>query len=201
MKLTFDKGTIQIKGYIRVPNSIWDDRSKTFRAMALYYRDTIDFLKASGFDFEDDVLNLLPCPELQSSVVLRDYQNQALDVWIANGNRGIIVLAARRTASIVQMPAKSGSYDVADHGCAGGQTASRAAALIGPTRQAWGFMGQRTRRRCWPEVKAGRCDGNALRDLAASWPAPPQDYWRHRVPSSVVRLLGTDCYLFLRAAQ
>jgi len=61
--------------------------------MALYYRDIIDFLKASGSDFTDDVLDLISCPELQSSVVLRDYQNQALDAWTANGNRGIIVLA------------------------------------------------------------------------------------------------------------
>jgi hypothetical protein len=87
LKLTFDRGTIQIQGDVRAPNSTWDERSKTYRAMALYYRDIIDFLKASGFEFRDDVLNLLPCPELQSSVVLRDYQNQALDAWIANGNR------------------------------------------------------------------------------------------------------------------
>ena len=64
MLLTFDKGTIQIQGDVRVPNSTWDDRTKTFRAMALYYWDIIDFLKRSGFDFEDDVFNLLPCPEL-----------------------------------------------------------------------------------------------------------------------------------------
>jgi len=60
--------------------------------LALHYRDIIDFLNTSGFDFRDDVLDLLPCPELQSSVVLRDYQNQALEAWRANGNRGIIVL-------------------------------------------------------------------------------------------------------------
>jgi len=72
MKLTFDKGTIQIQGGVRVPNSTWDERSKTFRAMALYYKDIIDFLKASGLDFRDEVLNLLPCPELKSMVVLRD---------------------------------------------------------------------------------------------------------------------------------
>jgi hypothetical protein len=35
MKLTFDKGTIQIQGDVRVPNSTWDERSKTYRAMAL----------------------------------------------------------------------------------------------------------------------------------------------------------------------
>ena len=88
MKLTFDKGTIQIQGDVRVPNSTWDERSKTFRAMALYYRDIIDFLKASGFEFRDDVLNLLPCPELQSSVVLRDYQNQALDAALGYHDTG-----------------------------------------------------------------------------------------------------------------
>ena len=43
MKLTFDKGTIQIQGDVRVPNSTWDERSKTYRAMALYYRDILDF--------------------------------------------------------------------------------------------------------------------------------------------------------------
>ena len=107
MKLTFDKGTIQIQGDIRVPNSTWDDRTKTFRAMALYYRDIIDFLQKSGFDFRDDVLNLLPCPELQSSVVLRDYQNQALDAWTANGNRGIIVLATGSGKTVIGIKAIS----------------------------------------------------------------------------------------------
>ncbi|MEI6104197.1 MAG: hypothetical protein WCP70_09655 [Methanothrix sp.] len=43
-------------------------------------------------------------------------------------------------------------------------------------------------------VNAGRCDGSALRDLAACWPAPPQDYCaasvsRRRVSGS----LREDC--------
>jgi len=107
MKLTFDKGTIQIQGDVRVPNSTWDERSKTFRAMALQYRDIIDFLNTSGFDFRDDVLDLLPCPELQSNVVLRDYQNQALEAWIANGNRGIIVLPTGSGKTLVGIKAIS----------------------------------------------------------------------------------------------
>ena len=107
MKLTFDKGTIQIQGDVRVPNSTWDERSKTFRAMALQYRDIIDFLNTSGFDFRDDVLDLLPCPELQSNVVLRDYQNQALDAWTANGNRGIIVLPTGSGKTLVGIKAIS----------------------------------------------------------------------------------------------
>ena len=107
MKLTFDKGTIQIQGDVRVPNSTWDERSKTFRAMALHYRDIIDFLNTSCFDFRDDVLDLLPCPELGSSVVLRDYQNQALDAWTANGKRGIIVLPTGSGKTLVGIKAIS----------------------------------------------------------------------------------------------
>jgi len=107
MKLTFDKGTIQIQGDIRVPNSTWDERSKTYRAMALYYRDIIDFLKTSGFDFSDDVLDLVPCPELQSNVILRDYQKQALDAWMANGSRGIVVLPTGSGKTILGIKAIS----------------------------------------------------------------------------------------------
>ena len=63
MQLTFDKGTIRIQENVRVPNSTWDERSKAYRALALYYQDIIAFLNSSGFDFQDEVLDLLPCPE------------------------------------------------------------------------------------------------------------------------------------------
>jgi superfamily II DNA or RNA helicase len=105
MDLTFDHGTILAKGDIRVPNSTWDERSRSFRAMALYYRDIIDFLKTSGFDFRDDVLDLVPCPELQTSVVLRDYQKQALDAWIANDKHGIVVLPTGSGKTVVGIKA------------------------------------------------------------------------------------------------
>ena len=92
MELAFSRGTIIIRGDIRVPNSTWDERSRTFRAVALHYRDIIDYLKTSGMDFKDNVLDLIPCPELQTGVILRDYQQQALEAWIEGGRRGVIVL-------------------------------------------------------------------------------------------------------------
>ena len=107
MDLTFDHGTILAKGGIRVPNSTWDERSRSFRAMALYYKDIIDFLKTSGFDFKDSALDLVPCPELQSSVVLRDYQTKALDAWIVNDKRGIIVLPTGSGKTVVGIKAIS----------------------------------------------------------------------------------------------
>ena len=53
------------------------------------------------------VLDLVPCPELQSSVVLRDYQKQALDAWIANDKRGIIVLPTGSGKTVVGIKAIS----------------------------------------------------------------------------------------------
>jgi superfamily II DNA or RNA helicase len=107
MELTFDRGTILVRGDIRVPNSTWDERSKAFLAMALHYRDFIDFLKTSAFDFKDKVLDLVPCSELQSSIVLRTYQNQALDAWKANGYRGVIVLPTGSGKTLIGMKAIS----------------------------------------------------------------------------------------------
>ncbi|MCJ7445919.1 MAG: DEAD/DEAH box helicase family protein [Methanotrichaceae archaeon] len=107
MELTFDRGTILVRGDVRVPNSIWDERSRAFRAPASYYKDIIDFLKTSGFDFKDDVLNLIPCPELQSNIVLRNYQKQAIDAWIASGKRGIVVLPTGSGKTIIGIKAIS----------------------------------------------------------------------------------------------
>lgn len=92
MELAFSRGTIIIRGDIRIPNSTWDERSRTFRSMALNYRDIIDYLKVSDMDFKDNVLDLIPCPDLRTGVVLRDYQQQALEAWEAGGRRGVIVL-------------------------------------------------------------------------------------------------------------
>jgi superfamily II DNA or RNA helicase len=92
MELTFNRGTITVHGDVRIPNTTWDERSKTFKAMALYYKDIIDYLNNSGIGFTDNVLDLLPCPELQSKIILRDYQKQTLDAWILNDKRGVLVL-------------------------------------------------------------------------------------------------------------
>lgn len=75
--------------------------------MAIYYRDIIDYLEASGLDFSDHVLNLLPCPELHGRFVLRDYQKQAMDAWAAAGNRGVVVLPTGSGKTIVGIKAIS----------------------------------------------------------------------------------------------
>src|SRR5512136_1761204 len=107
MKLTFDRGTILVRGDVRVPNSSWDERSRSYRALALYYRDIIDFLTLSGLNFQDEVLDLIPCPELQSDITLRDYQKQAVDAWVANDKRGIIVLPTGSGKTVIGIQAIS----------------------------------------------------------------------------------------------
>jgi superfamily II DNA or RNA helicase len=107
MELTFSRGTILIRGDVRIPNSIWDERSKRFRAMALHYRDITDYLKNSGIGYTDNVLDLIPCPELQSTITLRDYQKQALDVWILNNKRGVIVLPTGSGKTVIGINAIS----------------------------------------------------------------------------------------------
>jgi superfamily II DNA or RNA helicase len=49
----------------------------------------------------------MPCPKLQSSVVLRDYQKQAMDAWIANDNRGVVVLPTGSGKTIIGIKAIS----------------------------------------------------------------------------------------------
>src|SRR3972149_4362598 len=107
MELSFNRGTILVRGDVRIPNSTWDERSKTFRAMALHYRDITDYLKNSGICYSDNVLDLLPCPELQSSITLRDYQKQSLDAWILNSKRGVIVLPTGSGKTVIGINAIS----------------------------------------------------------------------------------------------
>jgi superfamily II DNA or RNA helicase len=107
MELTFNRGTIIIRGDVRIPNSIWDERSRAFRAMALHYRDIIEYLKNSGINYTDNVLDLVLCPELQSSITLRDYQKQALDAWISNSKRGVIVLPTGSGKTVIGIEAIS----------------------------------------------------------------------------------------------
>ncbi len=107
MELTFNRGTIIVKGDVRIPNSTWDERSRAFRAMALHYRDIIDYLKNSGISYTDNVLDLLPCPELNSYIILRDYQKRALDAWVASGKRGVIVLPTGSGKTVIGIEAIS----------------------------------------------------------------------------------------------
>ena len=95
LSISFDRGTILIRGPLQIPNSSYDERSKCFRAQALHYTGIKSYLEQSLLDFNDQVENLVPCPELRrsrSSSNLRGYQQKALKTWEDSGRRGVIVL-------------------------------------------------------------------------------------------------------------
>jgi superfamily II DNA or RNA helicase len=69
--------------------------------------DIVDYLNNSKIGFTDNVLDLIPCPELQSNIILRDYQQQALDAWILNSKRGVIVLPTGSGKTVIGINAIS----------------------------------------------------------------------------------------------
>jgi superfamily II DNA or RNA helicase len=109
MELSFNQGTIVVRGNVRIPNTSWDERSKTFRAMALHYKDIVDYLNNSCIDFIDTVFDLFPCPEfqIQNNIILRDYQKKAIDEWSKNSKRGVLVLPTGSGKTIIGIEAIS----------------------------------------------------------------------------------------------
>ncbi len=106
-QLQYDKGTIIIRGNVRVPNSSWDSRVEAFRTLGLHYPEILRFLNASKLDFIDNVLDLPPCPQLEGKTVLRAYQQQAFKTWLNAGKRGIIVLPTGAGKTVVGLAAIS----------------------------------------------------------------------------------------------
>ncbi|MDQ4066834.1 MAG: DEAD/DEAH box helicase family protein, partial [Thermoproteota archaeon] len=95
--LTYDKGTIVIRGLAHIPFAILDPRTNVLRALALHYSNIIDYLKQSGIEYSDHVLSeetmmLSMSLSSSSSLSLRDYQQRALDNWLRAGLRGCLVL-------------------------------------------------------------------------------------------------------------
>ena len=106
-RLAYDKGTILVYGNVRVPGSVWDARAGAYRAPAYLYRDIMEYCKSSGFTFRDDVLNLVPCQELEMRTVLRDYQERAVSAWDRAGRWGVVVLPTGAGKTHVAMKAIS----------------------------------------------------------------------------------------------
>lgn len=92
IELSYHRGTILIKGNIRLPYATWDMRVNCYRAQAMYYREIVEYLNRSKIEYIDKVLDLTPCENLIARFQLRDYQENALNAWLCAGKRGTIVL-------------------------------------------------------------------------------------------------------------
>jgi superfamily II DNA or RNA helicase len=92
MRLVFDRGTIAVEGNESpVPHTTWDEQTNTDRTLGFRYREIRDHLDTSGIEYEDDVLDLIPSPDLANEIELRGYQQQALNRWLSE-RRGVVVL-------------------------------------------------------------------------------------------------------------
>ena len=103
--ISFDKGSLILKGDVRVPHSFWDNRTKSFRSQGLYYRDIIEYLNQSKILIDDNVQQLIPSPNFKSNISLRGYQNKALQNWIKAGKKGTIVLPTGSGKTIIAIKA------------------------------------------------------------------------------------------------
>jgi superfamily II DNA or RNA helicase len=103
--LSFNMGSLLIRGEVRVPYVVWDERVKAFRAQALYYREIIEYLERSKLPFRDYVQDPPPSPDLICTVRLRSYQQRALDAWSEAGKRGVVVLPTGAGKTIVALKA------------------------------------------------------------------------------------------------
>ncbi|MGD0329595.1 MAG: DEAD/DEAH box helicase family protein [Nitrososphaeria archaeon] len=103
--LSFDRGSILVRGDVRIPYAVWDDRVRAFRAQALYYQEIVEYLRNSRMTFSDTVQNLVPSPNLRSGIHLRDYQEDALEAWDKGGRKGIIVLPTGSGKTVIAIKA------------------------------------------------------------------------------------------------
>ena len=89
--LRYDRGSLLIYGEVGTPYGRWDPRVGAFRAMALYYREVLAYLKRSHMVYRDEAANPSPLSTLSCKVKLRSYQKDALNAWFDGGRRGVIV--------------------------------------------------------------------------------------------------------------
>jgi len=102
MKLTYHKGTLLIKGQYSIPHTKWDDRSDCYRALAYHYQDIVEYLKQSHILFEDNVFDLIPCPELSNNLTLREYQKKAMEKWLKQ-RKGVLVMPTGSGKTVVAL--------------------------------------------------------------------------------------------------
>jgi superfamily II DNA or RNA helicase len=107
LRLWFDKGTLLLRGEVGSPYGKWDPRSGCYRIKACHYRDVLDYFRESNLQVEDAVANPPPLEQINSSIELRSYQNEALDKWVAARNRGVVVLPTAAGKTFIALKAIS----------------------------------------------------------------------------------------------
>ena len=104
IRLSFDRGSVVSEGG-PVPYGKLDARSGAYRAPAFRYRLIVEHLEREGVAFSDEVFTKGSGLKLSSSIVLRDYQEEALEAWRNEGHRGVVVLPTGAGKTVVAIKA------------------------------------------------------------------------------------------------
>ncbi|MGD1859095.1 MAG: DEAD/DEAH box helicase [Leptolyngbyaceae cyanobacterium] len=95
--LTFDRGTLILhpppRGKTWIDFATWDDRIERFRIPAHQYRSLVETLRREQVSFTDRVTQFEALPlKLQTPFEPYPHQKEALDAWVQQGWRGVVVL-------------------------------------------------------------------------------------------------------------
>ncbi|MFC6904659.1 DEAD/DEAH box helicase [Halalkalicoccus tibetensis] len=116
IRLTYEGGTIRADGPDEDVEALrgaeptdpileYDPRSRTYRAPAFRYAELRDRLDDRGIAYEDLVLGTPTLRGLASDYELRSYQQEALEAWRGNGDRGVLELPTGSGKTVIAVKA------------------------------------------------------------------------------------------------
>jgi len=113
--LEYDRGTVTVRSPAHIPFAVLDPRTNVQRAQAMHYSNIVQYLKNSGIEYDDRVVSGIMAPPLptmpalrqggEPPLRLRDYQQEAVERWLAAGMRGCVVLPTGSGKSLVGVKA------------------------------------------------------------------------------------------------
>lgn len=78
---------------VEPPCFLWDDRSRQWRARALYYNEIVEWLQTRSIPFENRCAGFEKLKlKLRMRITLRPYQKEAFQAWCQAGYRGTVCL-------------------------------------------------------------------------------------------------------------
>jgi superfamily II DNA or RNA helicase len=107
LSLSFEDGTIRLDGVppdLELPDVDYDPRSETHRASGHCYAALIAVLDEQDIDYTDRVCSF-PTLDLSSAYELRAYQQEALDAWRENDDRGVLELPTGSGKTVIGIEA------------------------------------------------------------------------------------------------
>lgn len=107
--LKFDRGTLVLENWEDPkppPSFTWDRRHERWRAFAMAYSQTLQWLEERSYDVKDDACHFHSLDlHAKSDFDLRAYQREALQSWEKAGHNGSVVLPTGTGKSIVALKA------------------------------------------------------------------------------------------------